>query len=147
VVDAWHGIGLAVRQVPLPAAELIGERLGQGEFQVAVIPLAIGLDPDLYPLLAASQTRAGGSNVIGLQDPELDKLLVAARTPVDEAARIAAYRALQARLQARTYVLPLAFRNEFVVFRNTVSGPAGRPIGTSGDRYWDVLTWRLADGS
>jgi peptide/nickel transport system substrate-binding protein len=147
VVDAWHGIGLAVRQVPLPAAELIGDRLGQGEFQVAVIPLAIGLDPDLYPLLAASQTRAGGSNVIGLQDPELDQLLVAARTPVDEAARIAAYRALQARLEASTYVLPLAFRNEYVVFRNTVSGPAGRPIGTSGDRYWDVLTWRLADGS
>jgi peptide/nickel transport system substrate-binding protein len=147
VVDAWHGIGLAVRHVPLPAAELIGDRLGKGEFQVAVVPLAIGLDPDLYPLLAASQTRAGGSNVIGLQDPELDKLLVAARTPFDEAARIAAYRALQARLAASTYVLPLAFRNEYVVFRNTVSGPSARPLGTSGDRYWDVLTWRLADGS
>jgi peptide/nickel transport system substrate-binding protein len=147
VVDAWHGIGLAVRHVPLPAAELINDRLGKGEFQVAVVPLAIGLDPDLYPLLAASQTRAGGSNVIGLQDPDLDKLLVAARTPVDETGRIAAYRALQARLAASTYVLPLAFRNEYVVFRNTVSGPSGRPLGTSGDRYWDVLTWRLADGS
>jgi len=33
----------------------------------------------VYPLLAASQTRTGGSNVIGLQDPDLDKLLVAAR--------------------------------------------------------------------
>ena len=147
VVKAWHDIGLAVRQVPLPATDLIGERIGRGDFQVAILPLAIGLDPDVYPLLAASQTRTGGSNVIGLQDPDLDKLLVAARTPVGEAARIAAYRALQERLAARTYVLPLAFRNEYVVFRDTVIGPAARPVGTSGDRYWDVLTWRLADGS
>jgi peptide/nickel transport system substrate-binding protein len=147
VVAAWHGIGLAVRQVPLPAAELIDEHLGQGDFDVAVVPFAIGLDPDVYPLLAASQTRAGGSNVIGLQDPDLDKLLVAARTPVDPAARIKSYSALEVRLAARNYLLPLAFRDEYVVFRDTVIGPESRLVGASGDRYWDVLTWRLADGS
>jgi len=147
VVDAWHALGLAVRQVPLPATELLGDRLAHGAFQVAVVPLAIGLDPDVYPLLAASQTRTGGSNISGLQDPDLDKLLVAARTPVDADARTAAYGELQKRLAAQEYVLPLAFRDEDVVFRDTVSGPAARPIGGSGDRYWDVLTWRLADGS
>lgn len=147
VVDAWHELGLAVRQVPLPATELLGERLGRGSFQAAVVPLAIGLDPDVYPLLAASQTRSGGSNVIGLQDPELDPLLVAARTPVDAAARTTAYAKLQERLAARTYMLPIAFRDEYVVFRETVVGPQPRAVGGSGDRYWDVLTWRLADGS
>ena len=147
VVDAWHAIGLAVRQVPLPAAQLIDDHLGQGDFDVAVVPFAIGLDPDLYPLLASSQTRAGGSNVIGLQDPALDKLLVAARTPVDDAARLAAYAALETRLSAQTYMLPLVFRDEYVVLRDTVTGPESRLIGASGDRYWDVLTWRLADGS
>jgi peptide/nickel transport system substrate-binding protein len=147
IVDAWHGIGLAVRQVPLPASELLGDRVANGNYQVAVLPLAIGLDPDLYPLLASSQTRTGGSNVIGLQDPDLDKLLVAARSPVGETERIAAYSSLQERLTARQYMLPLAFRDEFVLFRDTVVGPESRPIGASGDRYWDVLTWRLADGS
>lgn len=147
VRDAWHELGLAVRVVPLPATELIGDRLARGDFQVAVLPLAIGLDPDLYPLLAASQTRSGGSNVAGLQDPELDKLLVAARMQVEEAARKTAYAELQKRLVANTYILPLAFRDEYVVFRATVIGPQPRPIGGSWDRYWDVLTWRLADGS
>jgi len=147
VVDAWHALGLAVRQVPLPATELLGDRIAHGAFQAAVVPLAIGLDPDLYPLLAASQTRTGGSNISGLQDPDLDNLLVAARTPVDVEARSAAYGDLQKRLAAQEYVLPLAFRDDDVVFRDTVSGPASRPIGGSGDRYWDVLTWRLADGS
>lgn len=147
VASAWRGIGLEVVHVPLPAVELLGDRLVRGQFQVAILPFAIGLDPDLYPLLAASQTKTGGSNVIGLQEPDLDKLLVAARTPVDEDARIAAYEKLQERLQARTYMLPLAFRDEYVVFRSTVTGPQSRAVGSSGDRYWDVLTWRLADGS
>jgi peptide/nickel transport system substrate-binding protein len=147
IVEAWHDLGLAVRQVPLPASELIGQRLAQGNFQVALVPLAIGLDPDLYPLLASSQTRTGGSNVAGLQDPDLDKLLVDARTPLNAAARTTAYAALQARLAERTYVLPLAFRDEYVLFRDTVLGPESRPVAGSGDRFWDVLTWRLADGS
>ena len=146
VVAAWHDIGLAVRHVPLPATELIGDRLVRGRFQVAILPFAIGLDPDVYPLLAASQTRTGGSNVIGLQDPDLDKLLVAARTPLDEGERVAAYAKLQQRLEDRDYLLPLAFRDDYVVFRDTVLGPESRPVGSSGDRYWDVLTWRLADG-
>ena len=147
VVAAWHDLGLAVRLVPLPASELLGERIAQGEFQVAMVPLAIGLDPDLYPLLAASQTRTGGSNIAGLQDTALDALLVAARTPVAEQDRAAAYSALQTRLYGQRYVLPLAFRDDYVLFRDTVTGPESRPIGGPGDRYWDVLVWRLADGS
>jgi peptide/nickel transport system substrate-binding protein len=147
VRDAWHELGLAVRLVPLPPTDLVGDRLARGDFQIAIVPLAIGLDPDLYPLLAASQTRSGGSNVAGLQDPELDELLVAARTPVDATTRATAYSELQKRLVANTYILPLAFREEYVVFRDTVEGPQPRPIGGSWDRYWDVLTWRLADGS
>ena len=146
VAEAWRAIGLSVRQVPLPASELIGERLATGAFQVAVLPLALGLDPDLYPLLAASQTRSGGSNVSGLQDPELDKLLEAARSALDAEQRVTAYAALQAELAKQTYILPLAFRDEYLVLRDTVSGPVPRALGGSWERYWDVLTWRLADG-
>ena len=65
----------------LPPAEFVTSRLAKGDFSVAVGDLTVGLDPDLYPLLASSQTVTGGSNVIGLQDPELDALLVAARGP------------------------------------------------------------------
>ena len=147
LMAGWKDLGLAVRLVPLPAAELVGDRLARGEFQAAIVPLAIGLDPDVYPLLASSQTRTGGSNVVGLQDLELDKLLEAARTPVAVDARHAAYVALQQRLAAQQYILPLAFRDDYVLFRDTIVGPESRPVGAAGDRFWDVLTWRLADGS
>ena len=71
----WKAIGLAVTHVPLPPGEFVTGRLATGKFSAAVGDVTIGLDPDLYPLLASSQTVTGGSNVIGLQDPALDKLL------------------------------------------------------------------------
>lgn len=146
VVADWRAIGLVATHTTPEAGEVFSDRLRAGQFQLAVAPEVIGLDPDLYPLLASTQAKAGGSNVGGLQDPALDKLLAAARKPGTEEARKAAYTALQVRLAAQMYLLPIAFRDEIIVLRGTVSGPLVRPVGASGDRFWDVLTWRLADG-
>ena len=60
--------------------------------------------------------------------------------------RRAAYSKLQERLVERTYILPIAFRDELVVVSNRLQGPVVRELGDPSDRYWDVLTWRLADG-
>jgi ABC-type transport system substrate-binding protein len=146
IVESWRSIGLDATQVVLPPAQPLADALASGSYAAAVVPLAIGLDPDLYPLLASSQTRTGGANISGLQDPKLDKLLAAARAPNTDAGRLAAYAQLQQSLNASLYILPIAFRDEDVVLRDTVVGPTTRPVGTSGDRFWDVLTWRLADG-
>ncbi len=144
VVRDWTAMGLAVTHVPLPPGEFVTDRLATGEFQVAVADVTIGLDPDLYPLLASSQTLTGGSNVMGVQDPALDTLLAKARAPGTDEARAAAYSALQKQLAKGRYVLPLAFANEVVVVRDTVQGPVIRQVTDPSDRFWDVLTWRLA---
>ncbi len=144
VAKDWKRIGLRVTHVALPPAEFVTNRLAKGTFSVAVADVTIGLDPDLYPLLASSQTLTGGSNVLGLQDPVLDKLLVAARKPGTPEARAAAYKALQVQLTKGRYVLPLAFADESIVVGDTVIGPVPRQVADPSDRFWDVLTWRLA---
>jgi peptide/nickel transport system substrate-binding protein len=146
IADGWRGIGLTVIQTPLPGAELVGDRLRTGEFTAAIIGLGIGLDPDLYPILASTQATTSGSNLSGFQDQTLDRLLVAARAPGTDEVRKAAYIALQTQLSTGVYLLPIAFRDDVVVVRDTLTGPEIRPIGSPGDRFWDVLTWRLADG-
>ena len=146
VAAGWTAIGLKVTHLPLPAGEFVTARLATGKFSAAVGDVTIGLDPDLYPLLASSQTVTGGSNVIGLQDPSLDALLSAARGPGTAAERMAAYSALQKQLIAGEYVLPLAFADETIVVRDTLQGPSSRQVGDPSDRFWDVLTWRLASG-
>ena len=144
VVLDWKRIGLQVTHVALPPAEFVAGRLAKGTFSVAVADVTVGLDPDLYPLLASSQTLTGGSNIIGLQDPALDKLLVTARKPGTEAVRAAAYSALQRQLAKGRYLLPLAFADESIVVRDTLEGPVPRQVADPSDRFWDVLTWRLA---
>jgi peptide/nickel transport system substrate-binding protein len=144
VVKDWNRMGFNATHVALPPGEYTGDRLATGLFQVAVADLRIGLDPDLYPLLASSQTLTGGSNVIGIQDPVLDPFLEKARAPGSMAARVAAYSALQTQLGKGRYMLPLAFPDEVVVLRDTVEGPVARQVTDASDRFWDVLTWRLA---
>jgi peptide/nickel transport system substrate-binding protein len=144
VADDWNALGLTVVHRALPPGEFSTGRLAIGEFTAAVGDVTIGLDPDLYPLLASSQTLSGGSNIIGLQDPTLDALLVKARQPNTEVARRAAYSALQVQLGKGRYLLPLAFADESIVVRDTVSGPVVRQVADPADRFWDVLTWRLA---
>ncbi len=144
VVRDWTAMGLAVTHLPLPPGEFVTDRLATGDFQVAVADITVGLDPDLYPLLASSQTLTGGSNVIGVQDPVLDVLLAKARAPGTDEARAAAYSALQKQLAKGRYLLPLAFADEVVVVRDVVQGPVVRQVTDASDRFWDVLTWRLA---
>ena len=144
VAAAWTSIGFGVAHTTLAGAQFVGEHLQTGDFSVAVTGTTIGLDPDLYPLLASSQTTLHGSNYSGLQDAGLDVLLVRARAPGPDEARLAAYAALQVKLAAGTYVLPVAFADIVVVVRDTLTGPRPRPVGAPGDRFWDVLTWRLA---
>jgi ABC-type transport system substrate-binding protein len=138
-------VGLTLEHVALPPDELVGERLRSGQFDAAVVDVNVGLDPDLYPLLASSQTRSTGLNFSGVVERDLDRLLVAARTPGAAGTRLSAHTALQERLAAWQYVLPLAFRDEAMLVRNTVSGVSPRLIGEAGDRFHDVLAWRLAD--
>jgi len=144
VVADWKFIGIQVTHVPLPPGEFVTGRLATADFTVAVADVTIGLDPDLYPLLASSQTLTGGSNVVGLQDPVLDKLLVAARKPSSAADQLAAYARLQVQLAKGQYLLPLAFADEPIVVRDTLQGPRLRQVADRSDRFWDVLTWRLA---
>ncbi len=145
VAADWRALGLAVTVLALdPAA--YSARLRSGDFDAALVDVAIGDDPDLYPLLASSQSVGGGSNVSGLQDPQLDRLLTAARSPADEPSRRAAFAALQVYLAEKTFLLPLYWRQEPVVLSDRIAGPTVRPLGDLSDRFWDVLTWRLADG-
>jgi peptide/nickel transport system substrate-binding protein len=145
VARNWTAFGISTRHTGLPAAEFVGERLTRGEYDAAVGDIAIGLDPDLYPLLASTQTVSGGSNVIGLQDSTLDRLLVQAREPGTETERKEAYRALQEQLTKGRYIIPLAFADETTVVHDEVVGPSLRQVSDPSDRFWDVLTWRLAD--
>ncbi|HEY6057711.1 MAG TPA: ABC transporter substrate-binding protein [Candidatus Limnocylindrales bacterium] len=145
VVRYWTTFGFKVTFEALAPADF-ATRLQDGEFSVAVVDVNVGLDPDLYPLFASTQATARRSNISGIQNRTLDARLAAARKPGSDAARRKAYEQLQAYLADALPMLPLFFRDEPVVVANRVVGPAIHQLGGPGDRFWDVLTWRLAIG-
>jgi peptide/nickel transport system substrate-binding protein len=142
VRDAWRDFGFEVEDVEVKPADL-ATKLREGKFTAAVVDIGQGLEPDLYPLLATSQVRSTGSNLAGYQDPTLDPLLEAARKPGTPEERMTAWKALLAALATRQPLLPLAWNDESMVVRG-VDGMTPRLISDTGDRYWDVLAWRLA---
>ena len=142
VRDAWTALGFQVDLVTVPTDEL-ASRLRAGTFTAAVVDIAMGLEPDLYPLLASTQVRSTGSNLSGYQDPTLDPLLEAARTPAAPDVRLAQWKTLLAALADRQPILPLAWKDEVVLERG-VEGMTPRLISGPGDQFWDVLAWRLA---
>ena len=88
----------------------------------------IGLDPDLYPLFASSQALSGGSNVTGIQDPTLNRLLVAARVPGTQTRARGRLFGARERLATGRYLLPLFFEDDLVVARRHAQGPAIRQL-------------------
>lgn len=142
VRDAWRALGFNVSAVTVKAGDL-ATRLREGTFTTAVVDIAEGLEPDLYPLLATTQVQSTGSNLAGYQDPTLDPLLEAARAPGTQEERLAAWKALLEGLATREPILPLAWIDEIMLARG-LEGVTPRLIVDTGDRYWDVLAWRLA---
>ncbi len=139
---AWQELGFNVVAVTVKASDL-ATRLREGTFTAAVVDIAEGLEPDLYPLLATTQVQSTGSNLAGYQDPTLDPLLEAARAPGTQEERVTAWKALLAGLATREPILPLAWIDEIMLARG-LEGVTPRLIVDTGDRYWDVLAWRLA---
>ena len=143
VRDAWTSLGFTVNLVEVDASEL-STRLHDSNFTAAVVDIAMGVEPDLYSLLASSQTRSTGANLSGYQDAALDTLLEAARAPAASPEKQkAAWTALEKSLAASMPLLPLVWHDDVVVVRG-VNGITPRLIAGPGDRYWDVLSWRLA---
>ncbi len=135
--------GIKTTVTALPASTLI-QRVQDHDFDAVLLDVNIGLDPDLYPLLASTQAGPGGGNVSGIQSEDLDVLLEEARKPGTTAARKARYAKLQDYLSTQQVMPPLLFHDHVVAHRATVDGPRPRELGDLSDRFWDVLTWRLA---
>jgi peptide/nickel transport system substrate-binding protein len=147
VARDWRAIGLRVKVTGLSREQLVSDRLVPGRFAAAVLDVNLGLDPDLYPLLASSQAVTGGTNVSGYQSADMDALLAAARRYADAPTRRKHFIALQKELAKELPILPIFFGDYVYLMRDSLQGPAPREIATPSDRFWDVLTWRTADGS
>jgi ABC-type transport system substrate-binding protein len=145
VAAAWRAIGISV-QVDAVSASSYMQRLDSGSYSSAIVVFNVGLDPDLEPILMSSQIGSGGSNISGVQDSQLDQLLVAVHKTTDPVARQVAVSNLEKYISTTLPILPLAFEDYDLVVSNKVRGVVSNQISYPSGRFWDVIDWRLASG-
>jgi ABC-type transport system substrate-binding protein len=145
VVAAWKDLGIKATLKAFAPTEFVQGQLRSGDFDAAVVEMDLGLDPDLTALLESSQAARGGSNLAGYQSAKMDGLLAAARTATDPEVRKAKFKDLQAELLQRMPFLPLYLEDRVEIADARLQGPTPRQISSPSDRFWDVLTWRLAE--
>lgn len=121
VADVWAADARGVARLvvdTVPYAEMLS-RVRAGRFDVALMAFTTDRDPDLFSRFHSGEI--GGENYGGLSDPELDRLLAAARSEPDAVARAALQRQIDRRLHE---LQPYAF-----ITADTRAGLARDDIG------------------
>jgi peptide/nickel transport system substrate-binding protein len=139
---AWSAFGIPTKVVELDAAALT-ERLATGTYDLAVLNVDVGIDPDLYPLLGSAAVLSGG-NVVGIQLKALDTLLNDARKPTDLKVRKQALAAVQRWCAANNYLLPVRFLARELLVAPRLTGVPPLLVQEPETHLRDVLSFRLA---
>ncbi|MFM8689923.1 MAG: ABC transporter substrate-binding protein, partial [Candidatus Limnocylindrus sp.] len=139
---AWIAFGVPTIVTEVDA-ETLTTRLATGEFDLVVLNVDVGIDPDLYPLLGSAAVLSGG-NVVGIQLKELDALLNEARKPTERAARAKALAAVQRWCAANNYLLPIRFKAEELLVSPRLTGLVPLLVREPETHLRDVLSFRLA---
>jgi peptide/nickel transport system substrate-binding protein len=139
---AWIAFGVPTIVTEVDA-ETLTSRLATGDFDLVVLNVDVGIDPDLYPLLGSAAVLSGG-NVVGIQLKELDALLNEARKPAEREARVKALAAVQRWCAANNYLLPIRFKAEGLLVASRLTGLAPLLVREPETHLRDVLSFRLA---
>ena len=134
---------LRVTLVEMQAADL-ARACAAATFTAAVVDIAEGLEPDLYPLLASSQVRAPG-RTCGLPGPVAGPAPRGARaSPARPEDRIGRMEGAAGRTRDPDADAAARLERRRACSSTGPDGVTPRLISDPGDRYWDVLAWRLA---
>ena len=139
---AWSAFGVPTVVVELDAVTLM-EHLATGAFDLAVLNVDVGIDPDLYPLFGSAAVLSGG-NIVGIQLKELDTLLNAARQPASLEDRKKALAAVQRWCAANNYLLPIRFLARELLVAPRLTGVRPLLVQEPETHLRDVLSFRLA---
>lgn len=105
-------------------------RVIEGDFDGAYLAWGIDPDPDIYSIFHSSQTPPLGQNFVFYRNPELDSILVRARTEFDKGARMKLYQQAHRILAAdHPYTWVVQEQKKFAVNKRVKGVRVGRGIG------------------
>ena len=92
--DIYARAGVVLKPKPTEWSVMI-ENLKRKDFDAITLAWTSGVEVDIFQMFHSSQTVEGGDNFIHYRNPELDRLIDAARAEVSEEARMALWQAAE----------------------------------------------------
>ena len=136
-----EGIGMRVDVATVPFAELVDRVARQRTFDMLVVGITTGVDPDPYAFFHSSQSRDPGYNFSGYSTLALDRSLEAARRTYDQAKRRELYAGVFQQIATEVPVLFLYFADYLYAQHRAVNGLKIAPVSEPTARFWDIEDW------
>lgn len=87
IADAWNQLGCKVTTNPIQFPQLVTQLSQSRDFEMILLGISEGLDPDMTQLYASTSIGGGALNGAGYKNPKLDDLLKQGLQYVDRAKR------------------------------------------------------------
>src|SRR5665811_623512 len=141
--QTWAEIGVEMEINNMPAAVIWGDFYLNSEFDTVMVGNSYGVGADPDPTLAFhSESASGntGTNVLKLNDPELDALLEQGVAELDQEARVPIYHDIQRVLRENLYLLPIF---QYALIEGSKAGLIGYVHNPNyRTNRWNSYTWR-----
>ena len=134
-------IGMRADVKAVPFAELVDRVARQRAFDVLLVGINLGNDPDPYPFFHSSQSKDPGDNFSGFATLPIDRALEAARRTYDQKIRRDLYTPVFQAIATEVPVVFLYFSDYLYVQRRSVNGLKIAPISEPTQRLWNVEDW------
>lgn len=138
-----EGIGMRVDVATVPFAELVDRVARQRTFDMLLVGITTGADPDPYAFFHSSQSRDPGYNFSGYSTLALDRSLEAARRTYDQAKRRELYSGVFQQIATEVPVLFLYFADYLYAQHRSVNGLKIAPVSEPTARFWDIEDWYI----
>lgn len=141
--QTWSEVGIAMEIHNLPGAVIWGDYYYQSEFDSLMIGNVYGVGADPDPTLAfhsKSPQGTHGTNVLYINDPDLDALLEEGVATLDPEARGEIYRNIQGLFRENLYLLPVF---QYAMTEGSKAGLTGYMRNPNyRTNCWNIKTWR-----
>lgn len=145
IKNQWEQEGdINVTVEPLTQIDL-DYTLEKRDFEVLLLVLETGRDPDQYIYWHSTQSDYPQLNISGISHPRIDKALEKGRTSIKQEQRIEAYRDFQ---KYFNQAVPAVFLNHselYYLTRTKINGLNLRNLWTPADRFENITDWYLRE--
>ena len=126
--DLYARAGIVMRPRPTEWSVML-ENLQNKNFDAITLGWTSGIEIDIFQMFHSTQTMEGGDNFIGYRNPELDRLIDAARAEVDEEKRMMLWQQAERIMIADQPYTFLFRRNTLAFVDERIANLENTPLG------------------